>query len=177
MTALGRAATSAAHVAALALGALMLLPPLAGYERYVITGGSMGGSVPRGSIVYARTVAVGDLRAGDVITYDPPAGSGETGKVTHRIVWTGRGATGAPAFQTKGDANRSADPWRFELRRPTQARMAFHIPYAGYLFAALGIRWVRMLVVGGPALLVAFGALAGAWRESGEIARREASGT
>ena len=50
-----------------AIGVLMLVPPLAGYERYVITGDSMAGSIPRGAIAYARVVPVGDLRVGDVI--------------------------------------------------------------------------------------------------------------
>ena len=34
---------------ALVLGALMLVPPLAGYERYVVTGDSMSGTIGRGS--------------------------------------------------------------------------------------------------------------------------------
>lgn len=151
-------------VAALVLGAVMLVPPLAGYERYVVTGDSMGGTIGRGSIVYARAVPVEELRVGDVITYTPPAGA--HGKVTHRIVWTGRGASGARAFRTKGDANASADPWRFELTGPTQARVVAHVPWAGYAVAALSVRWVRMLVIGVPAALVAVALLAGAWREA-----------
>ena len=151
----------------LALGALMLLPPLAGYERYVITGDSMSGTIDRGAIVYAKTVPVRDLRTGDVITYTPPAGAGPEGVVTHRIVWRGRGASGKPLFRTKGDANRAADPWRFELADRGQARVEAQVPYAGYAVAALGIRWVRMLLIGLPAVLVAVGVLAGAWREAG----------
>jgi signal peptidase len=147
--------------AAVALGALMLVPSLLGYERYVITGDSMGGTLGRGSIVYARAVPVDDLRAGDVITYTPP---GARRRVTHRIVWTGRGAGGARAFRTRGDANASADPWRFELRGPEQARVVAHVPYAGYVVAALSVRWVRMLVIGVPALLIAAAVLAGGRR-------------
>jgi signal peptidase len=169
------AAGAVALVAALGLGALMLVPPLAGYERYVITGGSMSGSVERGSIVYARAVPVADLRVGDVITYDPPNGAGPTGKVTHRIVWAGRGATGARAFRTKGDANAAADPWRFELRGRTQARVVAHVPYAGYALAALGLRWVRLIVIGVPAALLAVGVLAGAWRDAGQEAQEAAT--
>ena len=161
---------SAALVAALLLGALMLVPPLAGFERYVITGGSMSGTIDRGAIAYARPVPVADLRAGDVITYEPPRGLGPGGKVTHRIVWTGRGANGTRAFRTKGDANAAADPWRFELPGRVQARVAVHVPYAGYAIAALGVRWVRMLVIGVPALVVAVAVLAGAWRDAEAVA-------
>lgn len=152
--------------AAVLLGALMLAPALFGYERYVITGDSMGKTIGRGSIVYARPVAVDRLRVGDVITYTPPAGRR---KVTHRIVWTGRGAGGARAFRTKGDANAAADPWRFELTGHTQARVEAHVPYAGYVPAALGIRWVRVLVIGVPAALIAVAVLAGSARAPEDV--------
>jgi signal peptidase len=162
---------TAGLLAAHALGALMLLPPLAGYERYVITGGSMGNTIPKGSIAYARAVPVSALRVGDVITYTPPAGAGPGGKVTHRIVWIGRGPDGAPAFRTRGDANAAADPWRFELRGARQARVEAHVPLAGWVLAALAIRWVRMLVIGVPAVLLAVAMLASAFRpESVEVA-------
>ena len=163
---------SLALAAALVLGALMLAPPLLGYERYVITGDSMSGTIGRGSIVYAKAVPVDDLGVGDVITYEPPARKGTDpflapdGKVTHRIVWIGRGADGGRAFRTKGDANATADPWRFELRRPTQARVEAHIPLVGYALAALAIRSVRIVLIGIPAALVAVALLAGAWREA-----------
>ncbi len=35
---------------------MMLVPPLLGYQRYVIEGGSMGGALPRGSIAYEEVV-------------------------------------------------------------------------------------------------------------------------
>ncbi len=152
-------------VTAFGLAALMFLPPLFGYQRYVIDGGSMTGSIDRGSIVYDKAVPVAGLHVGDVITYAPPGGA----LLTHRIVWAGRDGHGRLAFRTKGDANKAADPWRFTLTRPTQARVAFHIPYVGYAFAALAIRWLRMLIIGLPALLIAIAAIAGLrreWREA-----------
>src|SRR5687767_12638304 len=86
-------ARRAAHVAArsaliavLVLAGALLALPLAGYHRYVITGGSMGGTIERGSVAWAEEVPVGDLRVGDVITYEPPRGAGPQGLVTHRIV-------------------------------------------------------------------------------------------
>ncbi|MEA2428733.1 MAG: signal peptidase [Thermoleophilaceae bacterium] len=142
-----------------AVSALMLVPALLGYDRYVVTGGSMGGAIPRGSIVYEERVPVSQLRPGDVITYTPP---GHTGRVTHRIAAIGPGGV----VRTKGDANAAADPGRFPLRGPVQAVARFHVPVAGYAFAALGIRWVRMLVIGLPALLVAVTALGGLRRQA-----------
>jgi signal peptidase len=174
--ALKRVVSAAGLAASLALAAAVLLPAALGYERYVITSGSMTGTYDRGSIVYARNVPTASLRVGDVITYAPPADAGPIGLVTHRIVWSGRDRSGARAFRTKGDANRIRDPWRFTLERPTQARAAFHVPYLGYALAALGIREVRMLLIGLPALLIAFGTMARLWHRAGEeLRRREAA--
>ena len=154
-----RAAGAAGLLGLVALGALLLVPPLAGYERYVITGGSMGASVPRGSIAYERAVPVERLRVGDVITY-AHAGA----RVTHRIAWTGRDERGRRLFQTRGDANGAADPWRFTLPRRNQPVVRFHVPLAGYAIAALSVRAVRVVAIGLPALAVAICVLSGAWR-------------
>jgi signal peptidase len=147
------ALATTALLALLALAALMLLPPLFGYERYVIEGGSMGGALPRGSIAFEEVVPTSELRPGDVITYRPPRASRP---VTHRIV----AAEGNGAFHTRGDANPAPDPWAFTLPDRRQARLAFHVPLAGYAIAALEIRAVRIAVIGIPALAIAMAALA-----------------
>src|SRR3954469_4020419 len=104
--------------ACVALAAMLFIPALLGFQRYVITSGSMTGTYDRGALVFDRVVPVSDLRAGDVITYRPPPGAGPKGLVTHRIVWAGRDRDGSYAFHTKGDANSTPDPWRFTLRAP-----------------------------------------------------------
>jgi signal peptidase I len=159
------ALASALCVASLGLAGLMILPGLFGYQRYVITSGSMTGTYDRGSVVFADVVPVSDLRVGDVITYTPPAGSGPSGLVTHRIAAIERDQFGRPLFRTKGDANEVADPWTFTLDEGTQARAAFDVPYVGYLLSALSLRGVRMIVIGIPALLIAAAVLAGFRRE------------
>jgi signal peptidase len=173
---LRQAASGLALALCFALAAAVLLPAVLGYERYVITSGSMTGTYDRGSIVYAKPVPTSSLRVGDVITYRPPSGMTGSELVTHRIAWAGRDRDGARAFRTKGDANRTIDPWRFTLDRPTQARAAFGVPYAGYVLAALAIREVRMLAIGLPALLIAVVTLARLWTQAGtELRRREAA--
>ena len=152
---------------AVGLAAAVLLPALLGYQRYVITSGSMTGTYDRGSIVYDRVVLTRELNVGDVITYAPPAGAGPAGLVTHRIVAITPQPGGARVFRTKGDANPVKDPWTFTLTRPTQARVAFHLPYAGFAVAALSDRRARMLLVGLPAALIALASLARLWREAG----------
>lgn len=174
----GRTARAAGTVAAglvLTLAAVTLFPALLGYERYAITGGSMQGTIDRGSLVYSERAPVSELERGDVITYEPPAGSGLAGRTTHRIVWVGRDGEGRRLFRTKGDANAAADPWTFTLDRPTQARYAWHVPYVGYVISALSLRPVRILVIGLPAFLVALALIGAAWREAGDEARRRAA--
>lgn len=174
MTALKAIRTAAVSLAAavcLALGAVTLVPAALGLDHYVIVGGSMTGTIDRGSVVFDDHVPVGALRVGDVITYTPPARAGaadSTGLVTHRI-YSIRRAHGHRVFRTKGDANQAPDPWTFTLDQPRQAMVVGHVPYLGYGLAALEIRQVRMLLIGVPALLVAVSVLAGMVRE----ARRE----
>ena len=163
---------AAATVLCIALAAILLIPAALGYQRYVIVSGSMTGTYDRGSIVYDDEVPVEELQVGDSITYQPPAGASPEELLTHRIVWIGQNDAGERTFRTKGDANESVDPWTFTLDQPTQAKVAFSVPYVGYLLAALSIPAVRMLAIGIPAVIVAFLILAGIWRDAGEEARR-----
>ena len=144
----------------------MLLPPLFGYQRYVIYGGSMEPEISKGSIVYDTEVPVASLRKGDVITYVPPASKRP---VTHRIFAVEKGPQGAPVFQTKGDANANADFRKFSLSRPTQAAYSFHIPVIGWLLIAMSIEWVRGILIGGPALIAAAIIVRNLWRQGGEL--------
>ena len=165
-----RVATSLLLAAGVALGVLMVLPALFGVQRYVIVSGSMTGTYDRGSVVFDDVVPVGALKAGDVITYRPPAGDGPDHLVTHRIAAITVDRNGNRTYRTKGDANQAADPWTFSLPGPSQARVRAHVPYVGYAIAALSERRLRMLVIGIPALLIALSSLAGLWRESSEAA-------
>jgi len=174
--ALRTTAALAALAVCVLLALVMLAPALAGFDRYVIVSGSMTGTYDEGSIVYAKTVPVGDLREGDVITYAPPAGMSPTELVTHRITHVGRGADGERTFRTRGDANPSVDPWTFRLTEARQARVAFGVPYAGYLVAAIAVREVRMVVIGIPAALVALFVLGGMVADARRDARQRRTG-
>lgn len=166
------AATAGASLLALVL----LVPPLLGLQRYVITGGSMAGAHDAGSVVFDEVVPTDQLRVGDVITYTPPPASGLRGPLTHRIHAI-RAVGGVRVFRTKGDANPAPDPWEFRLTRPTQARVSFGVPHVGRLVALLADRELRMVVIGGPALLIALGALAGLRRERSPAERGPAPAT
>jgi len=178
MKAIRTAAVSLAAAVCLALGAVTLVPAALGLQHYVIVGGSMTGSIDRGSVVFDEEVPVGALQRGDVITFSQPAGSAAaeaTGLVTHRI-YSIEQVHGREVLRTKGDANQGPDPWRISLDLPRQAKVVAHVPYVGYALAALEIRWVRMLFIGIPALLIALSILAGMVGEARAERRCEEEG-
>lgn len=167
---LGSLVVSSLLLVATLAGLAYLAPTLLGYERYVITGGSMSGSIEKGSIVFEKDVPVADLAVGDVITYQPPADSGVTNLVTHRIIDIGTADSGAPLFRTQGDANPQPDPWSFSLTAPDQPVVDFHVPHVGWALVALADRDTRLLVIGVPAGLIALASgveLIGALRTGG----------
>ncbi|QCX28496.1 signal peptidase I [Nocardioides jishulii] len=139
--------------------AAYVAPGLFGYERYVITGGSMSGTFEKGSLAFEKRVPVAELEVGDVITYLPPADSGVSTLVTHRITSIEPGEDGTRVMQTQGDANPDPDPWEFSLTAPTQPVVAQTVPHLGHVFIALANPQVRVLVIGGPAALIALLAL------------------
>lgn len=145
---------------AITLGCVAYIAPgLFGYERYVITGGSMSGSIEKGSIVFEQEVPVEDLRVGDVITYLPPPDSGMNTLVTHRIISIRPDRNGTLVLRTQGDANPDPDPWKFSLTADTQPVVRHAVPQIGHLFIALADPQVRRLAVGIPAGVIALLAL------------------
>lgn len=140
-------------------GLAWLAPSLFGYSRYVITGGSMTGTYDIGSVVFEKKTPVADLKVGDVITYMPPADSGVDHLVTHRVLKMEPAQGGGVLFTTKGDNNAAADPWHFKLLDSEQPVVKFSVPKAGWVFIALADRSTRMMLIGGPAALIALAAL------------------
>jgi signal peptidase I len=162
----GRGLVALLLLATFAALAVTFAPGLLGYQRYVLVGGSMEPTIHRGSIVFDDLVRVRELRAGDVITYQPP---GATKVVTHRIISAKHRRTGSPIFRTQGDANAAADMRPIKLDQATQARYRFSIPYLGWAFILLGSGKARFLLLALPALLIAFAMLGRLWREGGEL--------
>jgi signal peptidase len=155
----GRSATNVVVVLVTLCGAAWLLPSVVGLDRYVITGGSMSGTFEKGSLAFEEQVPVEELRVGDVITYQPPADSGTSLLVTHRIVSIQPGEDGRAVLRTKGDANPAKDPWTFSLSGTSQPVVRRTVPYVGYAFIALADRQLRMLIIGVPAAVIGLLAL------------------
>jgi signal peptidase len=153
---------------------LLVVPSLLGFQRYVLTGGSMEPTLHRGSLVFDRVTPVEELVVGDVITYVPP---GMSSPLSHRIMSITRGDDGGLVFTTRGDANGAVDPWLFTLDDPGQARVSFDVPYAGYPLWVLGSPLSRFLLIGAPALVVAGVTGRRMWRQAGELVAAEERGS
>lgn len=172
----GRALVDLVLVVVTLAGVAYVVPWALGYDRYVITGGSMSGTFEKGSLVLEEKVPVEDLAVGDVITYQPPADSGVATLVTHRISATSTTEDGVREFVTKGDANPKPDPWTFSLTEDTQPVVRHAVPYVGYALIAMADREVRMIAVGVPASFIALGAMVQLVRGLREPAERPAGG-
>jgi signal peptidase I len=147
-----------------------LIPPLLGYQRFVVVGGSMEPTIHRGSVIFDEVVPVEDLRPGDVITYVPP---GRDTPSTHRIISRELDAQGSWRFRTKGDANPQPDAVPFVLERPVQARVKLAIPYVGYLWMGLASKELRYALLVAPAILIALWILVSMWRDAGRLLEQE----
>ena len=99
--------TIIAAVPVYALVLAFLAMPLFGLKTYVITGGSMNGSVGRGALIFDKAAPVSSLKVGDVITYRPPE---KSGLVTHRIVSMERQADGTAVSRPKVTPTRPRIP-------------------------------------------------------------------
>jgi signal peptidase len=170
---LGKIGLNLMFVAMLGCAAIMMGPSLLGYHRYIILTGSMTGTYNRGSIVFDKPVPTASLKVGDPISYKPPPDFTSQGLETHRIYKITVGKDGVRTYQTKGDANKAPDVWHFQLPRPTQDEVKFHVPEVGYLFLILSIREFRLVVVAVPALFLGLFELRKLWREGGAEVQRQ----
>jgi signal peptidase len=171
-----RPVSSIFAVLCLIISGLVLIPAALGYHRFVITGGSMNGTIPKGSLAFASQHPAATLKAGDIITFTPPGQWANNGLVTHRISSITRDSKGQRVFHTKGDNNKSVDPWTFVPVADQLPRYSFHVPLAGYPVAALSIKPIRLLLLGLPALIMAISVIIKVWRKAGEqMALRETS--
>src|SRR6185312_899935 len=89
---------------------LAIGPHVLGYRTMTMLTGSMAPQIDPGDVVVSTPVATRDLRTGMVISYHIPIDDHRV--VTHRIVSVEHGIDGTVTVQTKGDANKTADPWK-----------------------------------------------------------------
>lgn len=115
---------------------LTVVPRVLGYTTLVVQSGSMGSTAPTGSLVVAKPLPVGEVRAGDVILMKMSSQAGQARTpVMHRVV-TVTERDGEVIVSTKGDANRTIDPDTHILRNSTVTPVRV-VPGAGFAIGML----------------------------------------
>ncbi len=121
-------------------GLSVYLSPHLGWRVDGLRSGSMAPQLMVGDLVVTRPVEPEAVAVGDIITFHHrgPADS----LISHRVI--GIQENSPLAFQTKGDANETPDPF-ITPARELVGRVAFHFPFLGY--AVLSLNTVLGLLV------------------------------
>lgn len=152
-TAVRFALTAAMAAAVVLLAGLAVGPHLLAYRTLTMLTGSMTPTFPTGSVVVATPEPASALRPGQVLVYRIPVQDHRV--VSHRVVSVTPAGTGLRVV-TRGDANRSVDPWTAQIEDRSVYRARFAVPYVGRLIRVLRSPLVLLLV----ARVVPAGALA-----------------
>jgi signal peptidase len=121
-------------VAAVAF-AVIAVPKVTGSVPLTILTGSMKPSLPPGTLIIVQPVDPGDLRIGDVATYQIRSGNPDV--ITHRIVSVSTTTEGERSFTFQGDNNRSADADRIASGQ-VQGKVWYSLPLLGHVNTAVG---------------------------------------
>src|SRR5918999_5925743 len=117
-------------------------------------------AIRTGDMVVVRPISPAEVRAGEVLTFRDPADRSRL--ITHRLS-SFRARSGGFEMVTRGDANNTAERWSISASG-SLGRVAYRVPYAGYLLDQLGGRTGRLLLIAPPALLLAAYEVARIWR-------------
>ena len=163
-----KAVSVAGSLALLAIAALMLgiaASMFLGFRWVTVYGGSMGDSLPAGSVAITHAVDADSIEVGDAVIAGN--GPGRTPFI-HRVVEI-QVIDGQRVATTKGDANDAVDADMVVLAGEGE-RVQFSIPYLGY-----ALNWLRqplglLLLIGGAMAIWASGHTVGFIR-SGALGR------
>lgn len=161
----GIARLGATAVAWLAFGLIsglaicLSLPNLLGYRALTVVTGSMEPALETGSVVLSKEISALDARPGDIVTFAEPNGDGRL--LTHRVRRI-RYEGGTAHVTTIGDANDVAEHWSVPTAG-TIGRVAFVLPKAGHVRAAISNPRIRLAMLGVVAALGLF-LLVDIWR-------------
>ena len=100
--------------------------------RAVLTS-SMRPDYGPGALLLTERIPTDTIRPGMIVLFVPP---GETSEYAHRIV-TVSGPKDAPVVTTKGDANKTVDPWHAKLVSPTVSEVIGSVPGVGRLLISV----------------------------------------
>jgi signal peptidase I len=141
-------------------------PHVFGYRTLTMLTGSMAPKINPGDVVVVTPVATSAVAKGMVITYHMPIGDHQL--ITHRVISVQHGPGGSVTVNTKGDANKAADPWTATLQGDTAYQVRGVVPAIGNLIRVLRTPAVTdVLLYGAPALLAGW-LLLSIWRPTRE---------
>lgn len=157
----GRLVTVAAFLAALVTVVSLAAITHSGHQLYTVISGSMTPTFAAGDTVFVSPVEPQDLEPGMIVTFHAP---GEAEHLTtHRILSMRPMPTGL-FVQTKGDANEDADP-NFTSAGNVVGEVGTIVPAVGHWLMFFQSPLGRILVLGTPLLLIAFGQATQTWRD------------
>lgn len=140
---LRRAGATVLVLTAVALMTGAIIVSLAHVRLEPVLSGSMRPAIQPGDLAILRPVSVTHLHVGEVIAYHPP---GQTAPVMHRII-----SINDRGLVTKGDANRTPDPWgRVTTQDTTVEHLVTVVPKVGWL---VQVRRQLLITAGGVLLL------------------------
>lgn len=133
------------------------------FRIFVVETGSMEPAIPTGSLTFVSPQA--EYQTGDVITFNTPIEEDEVKDyvVTHRIndVKEEKGET---LFQTKGDANNTADSmWTNQIR--VIGKVVGSVPLLGYIVGFAKTQMGFLLVIIIPSLIIIYSEIQNISRE------------
>ena len=124
---------------------------LLGWQLQVIETGSMAPRLPAGSLAVVQPIDAADVRSGMTVVFEDPAGHGSL--IAHRAVKR-LPSDGLPVWQTKGDANREADPYPVQATA-IRGRVRWALPHLGSVASALHGPVTVVVLVGVPLAVLA----------------------
>ena len=141
----------------LVLFAVLLSPVFSG-TLAIVRSSSMEPAMRAGALAVMLPVDTGDVKAGDIIVFEPPWDPDAT--VSHRVV--GVRHNGQILFDTKGDATEETDPYYVPAGN-VHGKVLFSIPYLGYAASSV-VGYVRtwlgfVSLVCLPAAIIVFSAI------------------
>jgi len=166
----------AAGLVVVVLALAVVVPKLGGATAYTILTGSMRPGMPPGTLVVVKPVKPGQIRVGDVLTYQ--LRSGDSTVATHRVVGVGTTLGGEPRFTLQGDANNGPDP---AVVRPEQikGKRWYSVPYLAYPSLVVDGDIRQTVVMGAVVLLLGYAlfSFAGAARDRTRTHRERRTGS
>lgn len=157
---------------------LVVVPKATGSMPLSVLTQSMEPTLPPGTLVVVRPVAVDTIEVGDVVTYQ--IASGQAAVVTHRVVGIASSSDGGRTFTTKGDNNDVADP-RPVIPAQVRGTVWYSLPALGTVnqFVNGSRSWLvptaAVLLLGYGAVMMTAGTVSTVRRRRRRAARRRTS--